>query len=137
MCGASFERKKTVLTSHTRKNHGTQWNCDNCDFQGSTRAILLKPLQERPSSKQAPEARIRTSWYPRSYHDLMSHRKEVHPSNQICRYYIKGECNFSADECWYAHKDQTNISQEISSSKECFVYKNSFPTKYDLMEHKK
>ena len=40
----------------------------------------------------------------------MSHRKEVHPSNKTCRYYIKGECNFSADECWYAHKDKTNSS---------------------------
>ena len=74
----------------------------------------------------------------RNYHDLMNHRKEEHPSHKKCRYYTKGECNFSAEDCWYLHEERatggpTFVPTEIL----CFICKNSFQSKYDLMEHKK
>ena len=69
----------------------------------------------------------------------MSHRKEDHPSNKTCRYYIKGECHFSAEECWYLHKVKPNSgdSDERNAEFQCFVCKNIFSSKYDLMDHKK
>ena len=74
----------------------------------------------------------------RSYHDLMEHRKEEHPSHKTCRYFIKGECLFSAEECWYLHEDRsaTNNSGPHKDEK-CYGCKTTFPTKFDLMERKK
>ena len=44
----------------------------------------------------------------RSYHNLMTHRKEEHPFHKKCRYYLKGECAYSSDECWYLHEDKVS-----------------------------
>ena len=57
-----------------------------------------------------------------------------------CRYFAKGECNFSAEECWYIHGDTSNVdTDDIDdlNTFECFICKNMFSSKYDLMEHKK
>ena len=75
----------------------------------------------------------------RSYHELMNHRKEEHPSHKKCRYYLKGECNFSAQECWYLHEISSLGSEKIHVEKEtfnCSVCKNNFTSKNDLMQHK-
>ena len=74
----------------------------------------------------------------RSYHDLMEHRKEEHPSHKTCRYFIKGECLFSAEECWYLHDDRSATNNYgPHKDEECYGCKTTFPTKFDLMEHKK
>ena len=70
----------------------------------------------------------------------MNHRKEGHPSKKKCRYFAKGECNFSAEECWYIHGDTSNVdTDDIDdlNTFECFICKNMFSSKYDLMEQKK
>ena len=68
----------------------------------------------------------------------MEYRKEEHSSHKTCRYYIKGECLFSSDECWYLHEN-TNTEEESNAQKDetCFGCQKTFPTKYDLMDHKK
>ena len=74
----------------------------------------------------------------RSYHALMCHRKDEHPSHKRCRYYLKDECNFTAAECWYLHEnkaDQQNSRDE--GTEQCFVCQKNFPSKYDVMQHKK
>ena len=74
----------------------------------------------------------------RSYHNLMEHRKEEQPSHKKCRYYIKGECFFSSEECWYIHDDIISSSEpEVIHNFEYYVCKNMFSSKYDLLEHKK
>ena len=72
----------------------------------------------------------------RSYHNLMTHRKEDHPSHKKCRYFLKGKCKFSGDECWYLHEDKITIGNG-SSSEVCYECRSNFETSFDLMEHKK
>ena len=68
----------------------------------------------------------------------MEHRKEEHPSHKTCRYYIKGECFFSSQECWYLHEDKhTEKEPDTQQEENCFGCQKTFATKYDLMEHKK
>ena len=38
-----------------------------------------------------------------SYRQLMNHRKLEHPSRKICRYFLKQECVFDDETCWYVH----------------------------------
>ena len=96
-----------------KTEHSKQWNCDLCDFQASTRQVLMKPCKLTPGHLPSQQKLGQTGVLEcytckhefRNYHDLMTHRKEEHPSHKKCRYFIKGECNFSAEDCWYLHEE--------------------------------
>ena len=105
-CQQEFDRH-TEYREHNKKYHSKQWNCDNCDFQAATRLSLMnhckKTAGHKPSRGQRSKSGILECYTCksefRSYHDLMEHRKEEHPSHKTCRYFIKGECLFSSEEC--------------------------------------
>ena len=42
----------------------------------------------------------------KSYFYLMTHRREEHPSNKTCRYFLTNSCLFSEKECWFKHKNK-------------------------------
>ena len=142
--------KKYDFILHNKNVHSNQWNCQECDFQASTREILLKHCKiavgHQPSMGQKQrlgqtgvmECYTCKSEF-RTYHDLMNHRKQEHPSHKKCRYYVKRECVFSSDECWYLHEDNVNGNPLLNNhqSFQCFVCKNEFMSKHDLMDHKK
>ena len=68
----------------------------------------------------------------------MSHRKDDHPFHKRCRYFIKGECSFTAAECWYLHESMADSQNpNDKETEQCFVCNESFPTKFDVMQHKK
>ena len=112
-CQQEFDRH-TEYREHNKKYHSKQWNCDNCDFQAETRVSLMnhckKTAGHKPSRGQRSKSGVLECYTCksefRSYHDLMEHRKEENPSHKTCRYYIKGECFFSPQECWYLHEDK-------------------------------
>ena len=58
--------------------------------------------------------------------ELMAHRKVKHPLTiKICRYFIRGECRFGDDVCWYSHQvSRTNdIPQTLTELNVVFVVK--------------
>ena len=136
------------LKNHMKRQHSKQWNCNECDFQASTRAFLTNHCKLVPGHMLSKQ-RMGQSWVMtcytckeefRSYHELMNHRKEEHPSHKKCRYFLKGECNFSAEDCWYLHENEDKDSKSSHAEKDnfmCFVCKNIFMSKHDLMQHKK
>ena len=69
----------------------------------------------------------------------MCHRKEEHPSHKKCRYFIKGECMFSGEECWYLLEDNPshNSNNDDEEVYKCFVCKNNFSSKHEMLDHKK
>ena len=143
-CQEDFQTR-VEFESHIKNIHSKQWNCDKCDFQGSTRVILMNHCKKTPGhtpSKQQRQGQTgvlecytcRSEF--RSYHNLMTHRKEVHPSHKKCRYFLKGECKFTGDECWYLHEDKVETDNG-SPSEVCYECKSNFETNFDFMEHKK
>ena len=148
ICKDNFE-SKVDFESHMKIKHSKQWNCDQCAFQASTRTILMNHCKITQGHKPANHKQrlgetgviecytCRGEF--RNYHDLMNHRKEEHPSHKKCRYYLKGECKFSSHDCWYIHEDEQTSSNNTGKTSDelCYVCKKSFPTKYDMMEHKK
>ena len=140
--------KKTEFEQHIKTKHSRQWNCDTCAFQATTRTILMNHCQKAQGHQPAKQNQRKgqtgvLECYTcksefRSYHDLMSHRKDEHPSHKRCRYFIKGECNFTAAECWYLHESMAdNQNPYDEGAEKCFVCKKNFPTKFDVMQHKK
>lgn len=145
-CQEEFENH-AHFKSHTERLHSKQWNCDKCAFQASTRKELMNHCRLTKGHQPSKQQRLGQSGILRcytclsefrTYHDLMNHRKEDHPSHKQCRYYLKGECMFSRDECWYLHEDTTQTKRvDTDKSENCFICGTNFNSKYDLTEHKK
>ena len=101
-----------------------EYNCLECGFQGTeqselNRHILLKHRIQCKNCEKVFETKP----------ELMVHRKEEHYSLvALCR---KGEeCHF-LDRCWWKHK------AEDGKSIQCFFCESNFPTKREVMMHRK
>ena len=129
---------KEDLDRHMKNRHSKQWNCDQCDFQASSRSILMnhckltkghQPSKQRQRQGQTGVLECYTCKSEfRNYHDLMEHRKEEHPSHKKCRYFIKGECKFSSHECWYLHEESDNYNESEHKKKDHHA-RNNHPSK--------
>ena len=63
--------------------------------------------------------------------------KLLHPSNKICRYFLKNECSWDSD-CWYRHLSKSYDTNETNSDvMSCNVCEKVFQLKSELMKHKK
>ena len=101
-----------------------EYNCLECGFQGTeqselNRHILLKHRIQCKNCEKVFETKP----------ELMVHRKEEHYSLvALCR---KGEeCHF-LDRCWWKHET------EEGKSIQCFFCESNFPTKREVMMHRK
>ena len=63
----------------------------------------------------------------------MNHRKASHPSKRKCRYFVKDQCSFNAETCWYNHENATKQDDEF----ECNYCDEKFGQTSALMTHKK
>ena len=133
------------LDRNMKNKHSKQWNCDQCDFQANNRAILMNhckltkghlPSRQNQRSGQTGVLECYTCKSEfRNYHDLMTHRKEEHPSHKKCRYFLQGSCNFSKEECWYLHEDGSNHANNPDVSFQCNVCKINFTSIPELKKH--
>ena len=152
MCNKTFLDKEG-LTRHQKNSHITraQLNCNECDFQGNSEPELKKHLNIKSHKgangvKQAELKECETcnickeefnEWWL-----LMNHRRDVHPERRRkCRNFLKNECNFEDDECWWKHqatlsKDQ-KYSNDLEKEHDCTVCEEMFLTKSQMMIHKK
>ena len=66
--------------------------------------------------------------------DLMYHVKKEHPrSMPFCKYFQKGECNFTDDKCWYTHQMENIAMKQFK----CGICGNVFNTKHEFMAHRR
>ena len=74
------------------------------------------------------------------YHNLMNHRKVVHPSNRKCRNF-PGSCTWG-NECWYLHHepmdiDQSHVDSVTQWNFNCNICGEGINERSDFMRHKK
>ena len=73
-----------------------------------------------------------------SYWHLMNHRRTEHPSKRKCRYFLKNNCNFDGDTCWYRHEFESKVDEEKQTPNfPCNECDHAFEHRSDLMKHKK
>ena len=122
------------LRRHMTLSHNTQeWNCNDCSFQAHTSEELRKHLRlkgHQPSHNlQESKSEFVTCYTCKkdflSYWSLMNHRKQEHPSNKTCRYFLKNQCIHGVN-CWYRHDEpmdidssQNSLKSRIQTSKKC------------------
>ena len=156
-CKETFNTN-SELKAHMNKDHKkkdpnashNEWNCNDCNFQTNTSASLRNHLQlsgHQPSKKiqdtvgqlitcHTCSDKFTNKWA------LMNHRRDNHPSNRVCRYFLKNECIHGDVNCWYKHttKEQES-SRELKlthvNQHKCYVCANEFQSKSTLMSHMK
>ena len=101
-----------------------EFNCFQCDFQGTQQSQLSKHIQ----LKHSIQCRNCDKFF-RSKPELMVHRKTEHYGTVApCK---KGSsCEFT-ERCWWKHKKM--VSKDI----ECYFCEDSFETKAQVMLHRK
>ena len=104
------------LRSHIEAKHrdsvtgnkiSRQFNCLDCSFQAEKSLELKKHVmrtQHKPC--EYTENCYTCGKEFKSYFYLMTHKKEEHPSNRTCRYFLTNSCIFSEKECWFKHKNK-------------------------------
>ena len=120
-----------------RKVFEVEYNCTECDFQGTSELVLNKHINLKHRISTA-KTEIKCRNCGDEFEDkrnFMHHRKSKH-SNAVamCKNYAEGKCNYSSISCWWNH------SQEgVSSTKDikCYICSNIFGSKEELMMHRK
>ena len=142
-CELTFDSKDRI-NEHMKMEHNNEdeWNCNDCDFQGSSSFTLmnhLKLTRHQPSERNT--ARKISIFKCNScekefqrYVALMLHRKTEHKS-RVCRYFKNKTCNFSKDECWYRHTEESPI--DIDEKYSCNHCELEFESMGAIMKHKK
>ena len=67
----------------------------------------------------------------------MNHRRALHPSQKICRYFRKGTCYWKDEQCWYKHILETNPELDQLFPHSCQECDTVFKTQSELLKHKK
>ena len=146
------------LNEHMREEHvqnsrADEWNCNDCSFQGNCASELVKHLKltgHVPSKHELDNRKIFKDFKQcysckmefDGYWNLMTHRKNIHPSNKRCRNF-PGNCKFGK-ECWYVHEEGMETDQLPEKEKEdnisdfkCNLCDKNFKEKSDFMMHRK
>ena len=138
------------LKLHRSVNHeDKEWNCESCSFQANSSNELMNHLKEtghQPSKKiQDPKSKITQCYTCKeefaSYWNLMNHRKQKHPSNRTCKYFLKKECVHGVN-CWYRHDEPMETDPVVNQSRNskaninCQICDKRFETVHSLRTHK-
>ena len=140
----------TDLSNHIKAKHSSQFNCQDCEFQGSSQIILSKHLnlRHREQAEQSEDThkcsecgkQFSAVW------NLNNHVRDIHGVKEECSYLKKGKCKYPDKVCWKKHMKQTLDSSHTPAlatergtheqTEECYICKNKFRTKRDLMLHR-
>ena len=113
-----------------------EYNCMDCDFQGTSLLQLNKHVEIKHVTKQhtneSPiKCRICGELFSKKG-NLMYHRKNKHVSSvAYCRNKSQGNCTYSDDICWWKHSER---DEDIF---ECYSCNDKFENKSQLMHHRK
>ena len=145
----NFIWKEKDILKHTKLPSGhieVMYNCQQCDFQSTVSAGLSKHMnikhrtiqEETNDVFRCAECNMQFS----SKWNLMNHKKDNHEVTDICEYFLKDKCSFSAEKCWNLHKKSISKSPPIlqNTSRDeikCYVCKQAFKTRNGMMKHRK
>ena len=140
---------KVELVKHNAKIHPeekSQFHCDDCLLNFHTGPQLRKHMNtnhHKPSVTtneneigETLNCKICSEEFS-EWWNLMHHRRDVHPmKRKKCRNYMKGECSFEDDECWWRHANTFETSIDYQNDK-CSICSKKFSSTHTMMIHKK
>ena len=153
-CNDFVADSEETLNKH-KKYACKDFTCMECDYQTNTDEALAKHMSETHHNVKSPKPKKKCYSCEEGFgntKDLMKHRKEIHPSNIICRYFSTDKgCNYG-DECIYVHEVKMVVGDSptpgdvptpltpapVSSTMiVCKICNEQFNSKHNLMSHRK
>ena len=131
------------LKAHIMECHAQQYNCGDCDFQGTTKPILIKHMNFKHNSIESQEAgafkcqdcnlEFSAEW------NLNNHIRDEHKiKRKLCSFYKQSRCSFSAKSCWNSHDARESPEKQINKEEnKCYSCSMVFNTRNGVMKHKK
>ena len=142
ICGRVF--KTEVAGFHNDDN--AEATCSDCNFKAKTQGKLHEHLSN--SMHKPRTASKKTKTYEKCYNcdvrvngyvELMSHKKEVRPSNEKCRNLERGTCRLG-NRCWYVHDKEAMTTDETKEHKpvnfKCNICGDLSKTRDEMKKHK-
>ena len=70
-----------------------------------------------------------------SYWNLMNHRKQKHPSNRTCKFFLRNQCVHGVN-CWYRHDEpmETNNGPAPAQNYKCSACSKTFDNPFDNLK---
>ena len=122
ICSTEFS-SNNEFRNHIKIKHITQFNCENCDFQGSSKIILTKYLNLKHRNKEDQENgtlicsnckdQFSSLW------NLNNHMRDTHTKTQVCKWFEDGHCRFPESECWNKHDKSQSIQTNLAGDIKC------------------
>ena len=132
------------LKMHIKIKHTGRFNCNQCDFQCSTRMILTKHtnLKHRTEEDQE-EGTLRCTECDEQFSDawnLSNHIRDNHTKKISCKFFKEGRCKFLDNQCWNIHEKVVKrnlVSLKVDDKKtKCFNCDQVFKTMKGMMDHR-
>ena len=128
--------------NHIRLIHVQQFNCTDCDFQGSSQIILNKHinLRHKRSGDQEEDTfkcddcseQFSARW------NLNNHVRDNHGVKENCVHFERGSCKFPANVCWKNHVSPQGITQTLPGQiVKCYDCNETFSRIREMMLHRK
>ena len=119
-----------------------QFNCIDCDFQGSSQIILNKHrnLRHKKAGDQEETTfkcdecseQFSVQW------NLNNHKRDVHGVKENCVHFERGKCRFPTNICWKKHAKPEAIAQIRSeNSVKCYDCNETFTRVREMVLHRK
>ena len=129
---------------HIKIKHTKHFNCDQCDFQGSSKIILIKHKNLKHRTEHDQEegtfrctecaAQFSSNW------NMNNHIRDEHSKTRPCQFFREGRCRFPENECWNKHEKEVQKKSPNATEKgngfPCFDCEQSFKSRYVMMEHR-
>ena len=136
---SQYEKPKVM---YQPKEKGKEFNCDDCDFQGTAIWQLIKHRNLKHCHEENKEG-VKCNMCGKQYFeksDLMKHRKQEHHNYVgVCRKYMENACPFSESFCWWRHSKETvnRNSQKKDGNNCCSDCGKETASLGELMRHRK
>ena len=134
ICGSEFV-SNNEFRSHIKVKHTLNFNCDICDFQGSSKIILTKHTNLKHRTKDNQEAgTLRCTECEQQFSSkwsLNNHNRDRQGKIKLCRHFQQGKCRFTDKDCWDKHE------KESSEKFQCSTCGITFKSKNVVMLHRK
>ena len=130
VCEKKF-KSKDRLNLHVKTTHENEleYNCNECSYQAHTKEELDAHFEATHLGHKINCHTCGKGFATKR--ELMVHRKADHLSLiKKCRYFLRGDCDFEDDVCWWRH-DLLPADHSLN----CSICERSFKTREELALH--
>ena len=121
-CKMEFPDKISMMDHKRDSDHPSKRKCNKPECERGVLCWYVHRIHVPQQAVQIPQQQISVLTCKdcqqvfTNRNDLMFHKKRVHVSNIICKYFLEGNCRrgYAGQECWYRHDQQGGAAINVA-----------------------